>query len=162
MACTFYARVRKLWEKCHHPAPRNSQPPDTTIRHFGTLMGNLHIVAMTGGKAYDCGPTPCADETLVRERLNTIMGEPFFGLPGRQPLEQQLTVADEEIVGYTEGGCGIPRRVLEMVYNDALMLEHVHGDGTFATVASHMESAVLKVARELYLEGKKKERKKKS
>jgi hypothetical protein len=121
------------------------------IRHFGTLMTNLHIIATDrAGNIWDCGPTPSHDWAKVRASLESSVGTPFFGMPGKTPLRKGWHPEYDEIVGRTEHGLDIPRITLETVFNDWDTLNRDHGAGTFESVANFDEMAVLKVALEAY------------
>ena len=121
------------------------------IRHFGTMMNNLHIIATDrAGNVWDLGPTPSDDWAKVRSNLLASVGTPFFGMPGKSPLRKGHHPEYDEIVGRTEHGWDIPRITLETVFNDWDCINRDHGTGTYESVANADELAVLKVAFEAY------------
>jgi hypothetical protein len=129
------------------PHPRQG---DIVIRHFGTLVQNCHIIAISGGKVWDYGPTPFLSEQQVRDSITASVGEPFLSIPGKEPLPKEESLAYHEIVGRTVSGSDIPRITLEMVFNDWETINRDHGDGAYESAINFAEREVLKVALELY------------
>ncbi len=153
---------------------RAFQRRERVIRHAGTMVHNGHIVLTTGGgakaKNYDCGRFGSVPLEVIQSRMEDIQGQTFIRLvPPSQlvnylPPEMQKDIAaawpeyaeltkaldgdDQRIVGMTEG-FNVTAEIAEMVYNDWVLIDQIHGKGAYESVLNHHERAVLNLVKHL-------------
>jgi hypothetical protein len=75
-------------------------------------------------------------------RAKALVGMPFMRLPGNPP--------DHLVAGETYEGVKLRVEDVEMVWNDAILLDAIHGGGKYRGVAYPMDRAALEIAERLY------------
>ena|SRR5216684_6688085 len=78
----------------------------------------------------------------VVKRIESRVGEPFEHIPGNPPSHHVLMEL--------ENGTRIRVEDVEMVYNDAKLMNYGYGDGVYEANVSPLELRIFELARELY------------
>ena len=147
---------------------RAFQRRERVNRHAGTLVQNGHIVLTTRGgpkaKNYDCGRFGNQPLEVIQARMREIQGQSFIRLvpPSKLaipdemrehwPSAEALTEADgndQRLVGFTKDNFSVTAEVAEMVYNDWVLTDQIHGEGAYESVLNHDERQVLALVKTL-------------
>lgn len=117
------------------------------LRHLGIMSATGHIIAtIGGGTAWDLdNPTSRTTEEISSE-MSKIYGEPFECLSSTKD-KADLTIVE------TYDGLNIRVCDLEMVFNDAGIIDRTHGEG-WETVLRPLERYAIILARRTYAERK--------
>jgi hypothetical protein len=155
---------------------RAFQRRERVIRHAGTMVHNGHIVLTTRGgaeaKNYDCGRFGQLPLEVIQARMQDTQGQPFVRLAvpdnaipwekcegidhtfydgeGKQTSHESLTVDnDKRVIGQTRDGFSVTADIAEMVYNDWVLTDQIHGEGAYESVLNHDERQVLALVKTL-------------
>ena len=110
--------------------------------HTGTsLNGDILGTEGKGGRTFVIGHTPLSSDEM-KKRVDARVGEPFLFLPNRP--------VDHTIVGELKDGSKVTARAAQTVYNDWILLNEIHGSGTYEACVRPLELEVLTLARILY------------
>ena len=74
--------------------------------------------------------------------IEDLVGLPFLLLPGKPP--------EHKVVGNTTSGLKVRVCHVQMVFNDAILLDSVHGNGEYIKNITSNELDVLYIAQQLY------------
>ncbi len=120
---------------------------ERVIRHAGTMVHNGHIVLTTRGgakaKNYDCGRFGDVPLDEIQQRMEALRGDPFVRLVVTGDSD------DKRMVGITTSGFQVPADVAEMVYNDWILIDRIHGEGAYESVLNADERQVLALVKRL-------------
>jgi len=127
--------------------PRFLRPPflpehNDIVLHTGFLSPNNAVMATPrgGSRIIYVLDDPTPEETAKRKRsLDAQLGEPF------------VEFAQPHKVYASPNGSKVRKDAVEMVWNDAAMMDRACGDGYYEKVMrTDVEVEILKLARELY------------
>lgn len=76
-----------------------------------------------------------------QEKARSLIGQPFFHLPGNPPQDKVLAIID---------GYEIQTDLVEMVWNDKCFVDAVFGEGHYRSISSASQIKVLELAENLY------------
>jgi hypothetical protein len=111
------------------------------------MVHNGHIVLTTRGgakaKNYDCGRFGDVPLDEIQQRMEALRGDPFVRLVVTGDSD------DKRMVGITTSGFQVPADVAEMVYNDWILIDRIHGEGAYESVLNADERQVLALVKRL-------------
>jgi hypothetical protein len=79
---------------------------------------------------------------LMMEKMDSMVGRPFVLLPGAP--------SEFKVAGVSRGGVKIRNGAIEQVWNDALLMDAISGDGSYLRRCRDLEIQVLELAEKAY------------
>lgn len=80
--------------------------------------------------------------TEVVSRMESQIGKPFECIPGNPPSHHVLMELED--------GTKVRVETVEMVYNDAKLMNYSYGEGVYELNCAPLELRILELAKELY------------
>ena len=119
------------------------RPVEIPVPHYGMNSRTCNVLRSIGKADPELLELCPEEEKAGRlERMVSPAAKTYHPFPGDRP--------PEAIAGTLPDGSRVPIYALEMVYNDAMLINAICGEGKYESLAGETEKAILELARTLY------------